>query len=268
MLVRHLFENQIIDWGIMNNTRDISVDLIKFFAVFLIINSHADICYPQFSALATGGAIGDALFLFCSGYTLFWSSVKRFDNWYKRRISRIYPSVLACLIIEIFSGHITLDRLTFVKILGGEFVVAIMAYYILLYIIRRFFINRIFWILAIVIVITLIAYWFFPYKYETSSKGIYGITTLFRWIPYFGMMLMGAWIGMKVRNSDVKVSAKWTDSVAMIICIFVFYSIQFMAKRVPTVAPWQIVTLPFLAGIVYYFWRCCNADFFRNIYTH
>lgn len=51
-------------------TRDISIDIVKFFAVFLIINSHADICYPKYSVLATGGAIGDALFLFCSGYTL------------------------------------------------------------------------------------------------------------------------------------------------------------------------------------------------------
>lgn len=27
-------------------------------AVLLIINSHADICYPKFKMLATGGAIG------------------------------------------------------------------------------------------------------------------------------------------------------------------------------------------------------------------
>lgn len=47
-------------------TRDISIDVLKFFAVFLIINSHADMCYPKYSMLATGGAIGDCLFLFAS----------------------------------------------------------------------------------------------------------------------------------------------------------------------------------------------------------
>ena len=52
--------------------RDYSIDILKFFAVFLIINSHMDICYPKYSVLATGGAIGDCLFLFASGYTLFW----------------------------------------------------------------------------------------------------------------------------------------------------------------------------------------------------
>ena len=73
------------------NQRDISIDILKFIAVFLIINSHMDALYPKYKMLATGGAIGDVLFLFASGYTLFLSNRKlRFDNWYKRRINRIY----------------------------------------------------------------------------------------------------------------------------------------------------------------------------------
>lgn len=79
--------------------RDYSIDILKFFAVFFIINSHMDICYPRFSILATGGAIGDCLFLFASGYTLFWKQPTRFDNWYKRRINRIYPSVIMCALV-------------------------------------------------------------------------------------------------------------------------------------------------------------------------
>ena len=36
--------------------RDISIDVLKFFAVFLIINSHIDMCYPpKYAILATGG---------------------------------------------------------------------------------------------------------------------------------------------------------------------------------------------------------------------
>lgn len=56
--------------------RDYAIDIVKFLAVLLIINSHADIMYPQFKMLATGGAIGDCLFLFCSGFTLFWGGGK------------------------------------------------------------------------------------------------------------------------------------------------------------------------------------------------
>lgn len=82
----------------MTPSRDICIDVIKFFAVLLIINSHIDVCYVKCNVLATGGAIGDAFFLFCSGYTLFRKDLGRFDNFLKKRINRIYPSVFACII--------------------------------------------------------------------------------------------------------------------------------------------------------------------------
>lgn len=100
--------------------RDISIDIVKFIAVFLIINSHADIMYVKYSQLATGGAIGDALFLFCSGYTLFWSGIKRFDNWYKRHINRIYPSVIACLSVTMMLGYLPVNQLNVIKIGGAN----------------------------------------------------------------------------------------------------------------------------------------------------
>ena len=59
--------------------RDIAIDIVKFLAVLLIINSHADIMYPHLKILATGGAIGDCLFLFCSGFTLFWGGRNRLE---------------------------------------------------------------------------------------------------------------------------------------------------------------------------------------------
>lgn len=250
----------------MIGKRDISIDIVKFLAVFLIINSHADIMYPQYSQLATGGAIGDALFLFCSGYTLFWSGTKRFDNWYKKRINRIYPSVFSCLSVAIMLGYLHLNQLNIVKIGGGEFVIAIMCYYILLYLVQKYCMNHFSWVVIAVVIITLVSYWFFPYKYETSSKGIYGISTLFRWIPYFGMMLLGAWLGLKVKMGEKNVKTNWRDVTLLFFCLGIFYGIQFAAKKIPAVAPWQIVTLPFLAAIVYYIWKCCNAEIFKKMY--
>lgn len=55
--------------------RDISIDILKCIAAIMITNSHMDILYGDYSYLATGGAIGDALFfllwlhlIFRSGY--------------------------------------------------------------------------------------------------------------------------------------------------------------------------------------------------------
>lgn len=210
-----------------------------------------------------GGAIGDTLFLFASGYTLFLSSRQlRFDNWYKRRINRIYPSAIICSIV----GALLMrsDHVPIIKLAGGEFVIAIMAYYVLLYFVKKYALDRIPLLLVGVGIVTLAVYclWF-PYKYETSSKGIYGISTYFRWIPYFAFMLFGAWMGMKRQSMRFKA---WADFSLMVSCGLLFYGVQFAAKRYPEVAPYQIVTLLPLMGIVYYFWKWCNASFWKKLY--
>jgi peptidoglycan/LPS O-acetylase OafA/YrhL len=81
-------------------TRNPSIDILKFIAAIFITNSHMEALYHPYEILATGGAIGDVLFFFCSGFTLFLGRMDRFDNWYKRRINRIYPSVFAVGIIS------------------------------------------------------------------------------------------------------------------------------------------------------------------------
>lgn len=51
--------------------RNISIDILKCFAALLITNSHMNMLYGDYRFLATGGCIGDVLFFFCSGFTLF-----------------------------------------------------------------------------------------------------------------------------------------------------------------------------------------------------
>lgn len=243
--------------------RDIAIDIVKFMAVLLIINSHADIMYTKYQMLATGGAIGDCLFLFCSGFTLLLGGGKiGFGNYYKRRISRIYPSVFAAvLFVALLNRNLSVR---FLELLGGEFIIAIMLYYILLYFIREYAINRLGWILGFVAIISFIVYlvWF-PNKYEVSSKGIYGTTTLYRWIPYFDAMLIGAIVGM--RREELRYHALW-DFVKLMACLAVFYGIQFGAKIYRPIAPWQIVTLFPLMGITIYFYKCCHANWLTNLY--
>lgn len=80
--------------------RDVSIDILKFLAALFITNSHMELLYGKYSVLATGGSIGDVLFFFCSGFTLLMGRTGRFDNWYKRRINRIYPTVFAWAIVS------------------------------------------------------------------------------------------------------------------------------------------------------------------------
>lgn len=69
--------------------KNLSLELLKFVAVIIVLNSHMDPIYGKYGFLSTGGAIGDALFFFVSGFTIFLGRFGRFDNWYKRRIKRI-----------------------------------------------------------------------------------------------------------------------------------------------------------------------------------
>ena len=115
--------------------------------------------------------------------------------------------------------------------MGGQFVVAIMTYYILIYWIKKYAIKFIPHIIAFTGIIALLVYilWF-PYKYETGERGMYGITTLFRWIPYFAFMLFGSWMGL--RRSALKFKPVM-DFLLMIVCLVVFYGIQLSAKKYP-----------------------------------
>ena len=61
------------------NKKNLSIELLKFIAVILVVNSHMDSLYGKYSALATGGAIGDTLFFFASGW-LFCNLVEKYDR--------------------------------------------------------------------------------------------------------------------------------------------------------------------------------------------
>lgn len=249
----------------MNNVRerDFAIDIVKFLAVLLIINSHADMMYPHLKILATGGAIGDCLFLFCSGFTLFWGEQKSFDNYYKRRISRIFPSVFASVaFIHVIrqSGEIFWTELICTK----PFIMAIMIYYVFLYFIKKYALDKVTLILYAIGLVSILVYIFwFPYKYEVSNKGLYGITTYYRWIPYFGAMLLGALVGLK--RKELKYHT-WWDFMKLMICVAVFYGIQFAAKIYRPIAPWQIVTLLPLMGITVYFYKWCNNGWMKRVY--
>lgn len=122
--------------------RDISIDIMKCLAVILVMNSHMDLLYGKYSALATGGAIGDVLFFFASGYTILLGRGGNFSNWYKRRIKRIYPTVFAMAIISAFfmGGK---ENMQYVILHGGGwFVTCIMIYYVIFWFAKRFFINH------------------------------------------------------------------------------------------------------------------------------
>lgn len=85
-------------------TENPGVNLLRFLAIALVINSHMDAFYP-IPILGTGGAIGNALFFVLSAYGLMLSEKnrpQRFQDYLVKRVRRIYPIVWISTLVLIF----------------------------------------------------------------------------------------------------------------------------------------------------------------------
>lgn len=233
--------------------RNDSIDFVKLLAVFFVLNSHMGICYPRYGFLSTGGAIGDALFFFISGFTLFLGGNYRFDNWYKRRLSRIYPSILAtgivaCLVFksnDSFFDVITAKRYWFVQ--------CIFIYYILLYPIKTY-VNKV-WIVFAALSVFVIA--IFVLLFDFTGKGLFwGGAEYFRWFFFFLIVLQGAILGKK-GQIEFK---KW-HLPALIISFIAWYATCYFFNN----SNWQILSAVPMFGITYFLYAVSNNKHLKKI---
>ena len=235
--------------------RNIAIDILKVVAVFMVMNSHMGICYPKYNFLATGGAIGDALFFFASGFTLFLGKHMRFDNWYKRRINRIYPSILATAIFVYvvwgFSENIG-------DILLGKkywFIGCILVYYIILYPIKEFKDGRYAFHILVVWGLLCIAIYF---CFFNSGNSFYG-GGLFRCLAYFLIMLQGAIMGKQMD----KYQYKHIHVLFLLLSVGLWYALVFIGKN-----SWLLlISFVPLLGITRYLYLVCCAPVFRRLYN-
>lgn len=249
--------------------RDLSIEILKAIAAILVMNSHMGRMYTGYSALATGGAIGDALFFFCSGYTLFWGKSCNFPNWYKKRIQRIYPTIIVMALINA-SYNISQIRYDIEANLGtGWFISCIFLYYILLFPIRKYFSNYLTLVLICFSAITISLYFCFGIE-EKSSGNIYG-ATYFKWFFFFLYMLFGAICGKKSieETSLEKVKQNsFINLVLFVINIIVFYGIYIITKN-KALESYQLFSLIPLFGICYFSWSICKSSIVtKMINTH
>jgi peptidoglycan/LPS O-acetylase OafA/YrhL len=173
---------------------------VRFLAIFLITNSHLDQLYPV-TYLGTGGAIGNALFFMLSGYglTISWQKNKySFFKWYKRRILRIYPSlILVVIIFDLLLGGAWkywtfLDYLTaFTWPTPAWFISALMLFYIIFFIILRLKNHNAF---IAAIFLLFIPYFYFYFSHVDLSHYTIEGPGYFKWIFYLQIMLFGGYL--------------------------------------------------------------------------
>lgn len=241
-----------------------AIDILKFFAALLITNSHMEILYPdKLSFLASGGGIGDTLFFFCSGFTLFMkpmNGIKQFPNWYKRRISRIYPTVFAAAII----GCLFFDRHP--DIIGiifrcGWFITCIMVYYVVIYFVGSYFKDKIYLVSAIVLVAT--GVWFFL-EYQKPDFYMFNLEgSRICLLYFFVFMLMGAKMGQEAERIGNK---PILDLLLLIVSVISYYIIIFVGIKLKGMSFIHYFSLIPLITTVYYFYRVCNSKWAEKLY--
>lgn len=245
----------------VSNGRIVAIDIFKFFAVLAVLNSHLNIAYAKFGFLATGGAIGDALFFFCSGFMLFRGQSIRFDNFMKRRIARIYPTVIIVAIVGALIFGRQQNVVDSIIFGGGWFVNSIMVYYAVLWSVKRWFMNGLLyvWVLYAIVVIAFY-YLFFDNLDHVSLFG----NNYFKCVFFFGCMLQGAQMGITSEKYSFNV---WTLP-KLFLCLVAFYSFHLLQHRYHIIIDFQYLSLIPLFGIMYYTYCFCRAGFWEKIYNH
>lgn len=244
--------------------RDYSIDVLKCLAALIITWSHFEKPLAEYSYLATGGAFGDALFFFCSGYTLFLGrKVNGFFNWYKNRINRIYPTVFAWALIKSILFCNTSDNMLEVIMCGGGFFVScIMIFYIFFYFIKKYASNKLYYVLVASAILTSCAYYLID---NTDSAMMYK----WQWSMFFSVMLLGGIIGKQRREelSQDNKSVGFKSSVCLTISIIAYYSLIFVEQRWELPMMRMFTILPLMA-FAYLLHKLCTGGFAYRMYIN
>lgn len=206
------------------------INIMKFIAVLLVLNSHMDAIYP-IASLATGGSIGNALFFFVSGYTWYNAKKEPFCKWYLRKVKLIWcPTLITNLIyIIIFKIKFDLKQLFLIFIFPNKswFCGAILAYAIVYYfVVKSDNYKKIYYSILCLIIVYFIYYLFFLDKSVFSIES-FRINNFCRSSFYLICMFMGL-LYRKKSNSTMTRKNLLLKSVTYFLLIYLFK--YFMTK--------------------------------------
>lgn len=178
-------------------SHDYAIDLMKFVAVLMITNSHFLPLYQDVKpSLATFGVHGNALFFFITGFTLALSGstmVETFDNWYKRRLKRIWPTLIVWATLSSIICGSGISWKTMFLGYGYWFLQFILAAYIVMYFVLRYakdYLKHLVILSAIGTSITII---FLPH----TTQSIYHE---YHYFCYISCILLGAYCASNKRE--------------------------------------------------------------------
>ena len=263
-----------------------AIVLFKFFAALLITYSHMALLFPKYEGLVTGGAIGDGLFFFCSGFTLFLGRDGGFLNWYKRRVSRIYPSIIMWALLSAIAFGWIWNVTDLITTPRYWFIPCIMIYYAVFYVIRRSLMNHMKVVFAgSLLIITILSF----FVLDMNKSVMYAQVSFMR-IYYFMFMLLGAMTALDLRKPAKEMifgklyglcagGGKNADSknmglspmrsfVLFFFSLVMYYACMAIYKLGPIFCHFQMVSLVPLLFAIYFFFMFCSCTKVTRVFEH
>lgn len=179
------------------------INYLKLIATALITNSHFGKIWP-ISALATGGLLGNVIFLAVSGFLLYNIKIN-FAKWFSKRFFRVYPALVMFTLFAVCIGEYPLNSFEdafklFVYPTNYIFLVWLIVCYCILYLVA-FMDKKIKNFLEIAMAVIL-AVWILVYAifYDKSVYSVDNVGEPFILFLYIESVLIGAFF--KKHQSD------------------------------------------------------------------
>lgn len=240
----------------MSNTLPTSskseLDLLKFFAIILITNSHINHLYP-IPSLGTGGSLGNAIFFLVSAIGLTLSLNRKkvdFGIWFYKRASRTYLITWVATILFLLIGYYTVSVNIaelfhlFIFPTGYWFIPAITLFYIPLYFVITNYSSKTFLYTTI---LTMLIYFGVYFAFMDIHSWTIESVSLFKWIFYFEVMVVGVYVANKYDSFVYK--GIWDVVIFILLTVF-FFAFKFATTKINALMPLQfllqLVTIPWV----------------------
>lgn len=240
------------------------IAIMKAIAIFLITWFHFQGYVPNYiKALFVGGALGNSIFFYCSGYLLAIKKENFRGEWFLRKYLRVMPSVwVFCLIVDmaylLFSQHMPYKWNSFIYPTPFWFINAILCFFIVTYILSNLlpiFKDKTHYrggdhdkmILAIALVaMTGNTLYYFTHEI-TPGKVTLEAGGLQIWFFYFIFFIWGYWEKLKGRNKSK--SSVWAI-VYVMGSIILFHGYKLLASKIEALHLLQFILVPSLLALV------------------
>lgn len=228
------------------------VYILKILAMILITNTHYTDIYP-YPLLASGGLLGNVMFLWVSGFLLTNLKGLKFHKWYFSRLKRVYPIIWIPTFILISIGFYTLESMNLIQYFlfptYYHFIGSIILLYVPYYFVMKLtkLRNNIPLVSLIVFVLQLTIYLFF---YDRSYYHIDTVREPMIRFLFFQAMLMGAYF--RVYKDKYINNIKIANFIFLFIYTFLYLGSKLLFSRYEVVSDYQIVNQFVLILCLYY----------------